>query len=174
MINVKHRWSFLAGSVFGGAVACVLVLYAAQLASPLWVAGKNVRRTFDLEQEAKAAYRGGDIDKSLALIRAAAVLRRGRERPISESQWSFTYPVISLYLYLGGIDRHQFAGVSQSDKIQSLYGCVEVYLLMKSGVVSSESGRRIKQLEIQYPQASVESCSIVAKAYFESNESGVN
>jgi hypothetical protein len=162
---MNRTLTFLTGFVLGCAVAGIAVLYAARLASPVWVAGEDLRRAFTLEQRAKDAYRAGAIDQALTDITTASVLRK--MRPTSEDQWSFTYPTIPPYLYLGGMRRDQFMGTTQPDKTQLLYACAEIYLLMKRGF-DSDVDARIGQLRLEYPKASKEFCSTIAAGFFSS------
>jgi hypothetical protein len=165
MISMNRKLSFLSGFVLGCTVAGVAVLHAARLASPTWVVGEDLRRAFALEQRAKDAYRAGAIDEALIAMRSLSTLRR--MRPTSEDQWSFTYPAVSLYLYLGGIDRDRFMGNVQPDSVQMLFACAEIYLLMKRGL-HSDVDARIGQLKVGYPKVTKEHCSAIGAGYFSS------
>lgn len=166
---VRVKTSFFIGFILGSFVSCLLTLLFAQLASPLWVNGEDLRRTFELEQRAKENYQAGTIDKAIENIRLAAELRRMRPAPDAQYRWQLLYPLLPLELYVGGIRADEFAHSSQHDEILLLYGCIDAYLLMKKGEVT-ESRRIYQELSAEYPKASESHCLTLAKGYFRNDK----
>src|SRR6266851_6408965 len=129
VVTISRAVVFIGGFVSGGLAMFFGTLYLAQRASPVWVKEEEIGSLYQLETEAKARFKEGNIQEALEKIAAASVFREMRSRTSSYREWSYTFPTISLYLAFAGLAPQQFVDSGKPDKVVLMYRCVEIFLL---------------------------------------------